>query len=58
MMVPPRGPLQSDQAGPDLGCPRALSGGVVFLYDHSILDVTVGDVPLLDPDDSELGGWT
>jgi hypothetical protein len=56
-MVPPRGPLQFDEAGPDLGCPRALSGGAVFLYDR-VLDVAVGDVPLLDPDGPEIGGCT
>jgi hypothetical protein len=57
-MVLPRGPLQSGEASPDLGCPRALPGGAIFLYDHDILDVTTGDVPLLDPNGPELGGWT
>jgi hypothetical protein len=57
-MVPPRGPLRSGEGGLDLGCARALSGVAVFLYDQGVSNVTTDNVPLLDPDGPELGGWT
>jgi hypothetical protein len=49
VMVPPRGPLQSGKAGPDLGCPRALVGGVRFFHDLDVLNVVGGGGVLLEP---------
>jgi hypothetical protein len=43
------GPPQSDKADPDLGWPRAVSSGAFFPFVHGVLDVTGGDVVLLDP---------
>jgi hypothetical protein len=64
VMVQPRGPLQSGEAGPDLGCPRALSSGAFFPYVHDVLDVTGDDVllfgdllALCSRDAYELSGW-
>jgi hypothetical protein len=47
-MVPPWGPLQSGEVGPDLGCPRALSDDVFFPYGHGISVVVSDDFFLLD----------
>jgi hypothetical protein len=48
--------LWSDEAGPDLGFPRALAGGVCFPYSHGVLVIVDDGMLLLDPSGLGLEG--
>jgi hypothetical protein len=52
--VLPRGPLRSGEAGPNIGCPRALAGGTYFPCGNGILVIVCDDKLLLDPSGPEL----
>jgi hypothetical protein len=49
---------RSGKAGPDLGYPRVLVGGVCFPYGHGVLVIAGGGVLLLDPFGPRLEGLT